>query len=131
MALKKEVYKELEDVVGEEYICNDPAIMPSYHGSDLGAVILPENTAQVQAIIKTCNRHNLRFSAVATGWTGAFEKDVLYLDMRRMNRIIEINEKNMYAVVEPYVITAELQAELFKKGLHFNVKEREATVQPC
>ena len=39
-----------------------------------------------------------------------------------MNRIVEINEKNMYAVVEPYVITAQLQAELMKRGLHLNVK---------
>jgi glycolate oxidase len=37
-----------------------------------------------------------------------------------MNRIIEINEKNMYAVVEPYVIGAQLQAELMKKGLICN-----------
>ena len=39
-----------------------------------------------------------------------------------MNRIIEINEKNMYAVVEPYVISAQLQAELMKRGLNFNIK---------
>ena len=31
-----------------------------------------------------------------------------------MNRIMEINEKNMYAVVEPYVISAQLQAEILK-----------------
>ena len=45
-----------------------------------------------------------------------------YLDLRRMNHIIEINEKNMYAVVEPYVISAELQAELMKRGLNFCIK---------
>ena len=39
-----------------------------------------------------------------------------------MNQIIEINEKNMYAVVEPYVTSAQLQAELFKRGLNTNVK---------
>jgi glycolate oxidase len=39
-----------------------------------------------------------------------------------MNRIIEINEKNMYAVVEPYVISSQLQAELFKRGLNFCIK---------
>ncbi len=33
-----------------------------------------------------------------------FPPGIIYLDLRRMNRIIEINEKNMYAVVEPYVI---------------------------
>ena len=41
-----------------------------------------------------------------------------------MNRIIEINEKNMYAVVEPYVISAQLQAELMKRGLHLQHEGR-------
>jgi glycolate oxidase len=122
MALEKDVYREFEDVVGGEYICDDPAIMPSYHGVQHAAVVLPANTAQVQAIIKLCNKHKLRFSAVSTAWTGMFPPGIIYIEMRRMNRIIEINEKNMYAVVEPYVITAQLQAELFKRGLHCNVK---------
>jgi len=38
MALSKEVYKEFEDVVGEENICNDPVIMPAYFSIDFGAV---------------------------------------------------------------------------------------------
>jgi len=122
MALSKDIYKAFEDVVGEEYICDDPAIMPSYHSAELAAVILPENTAEVQAIVKLCNKYKLRCRAVCTGWTGMFPKGIIYLDLRRMNRIIEINEKNMYAVVEPYVISAQLQAELFKRGLNLNVK---------
>jgi glycolate oxidase len=122
MALSKDIYKAFEDVVGEEYICDDPAIMPSYHSAELAAVILPENTAEVQAIVKLCNKYKLQFRAVCTGWTGMFPKGIIYLDLRRMNRIIEINEKNMYAVVEPYVISAQLQAELFKRGLNCNVK---------
>ena len=122
MALSKEVYSALEDVVGPEYICNDPVIMHSYHATEFAAVVLPENTAQVQALIRLCNQHKLPFRPVCTGWTGKFAPGTLYLDLRRMNRIIEINEKNMYAVVEPYVITAQLQAELMKRGLHLNVK---------
>ena len=51
-----------------------------------------------------------------------FPKGIILLDLRRMNHIIEINEKNMYAVVEPYVISAELQAELMKRGLNFCIK---------
>jgi glycolate oxidase len=122
MALSKDIYKVLEDVVGEENICDDPVIMPSYHSTEFGAVILPKDTAEVQAIVKLCNKHKLQFRPVCTGWTGTFPAGILYLDLRRMNRIIEINEKNMYAVVEPYVISAELQAELMKRGLHFCVK---------
>ena len=38
-----------------------------------------------------------------------------------MNRIIEINEESMYAVVEPYVIHAQLQAELMRRGFCCNV----------
>jgi glycolate oxidase len=109
-------------VVGAEYICNDPVIMPSYHSTEFAAVILPKNTAEVQAIVKLCNKYKIQFRPVCTGWTGMFQPGIIYLDLRRMNRIIEINEKNMYAVVEPYVISAQLQAELMKRGLHFNLK---------
>jgi glycolate oxidase len=122
MALSKEVYKELEDMVGEENICDDPAIMPAYFSTEFAAVILPGNTTEVQAIVKLCNKHKLQFRPICTGWTGLFPKGIILLDLRRMNRIIEINEKNMYAVVEPYVISSQLQAELFKRGLNFCIK---------
>jgi glycolate oxidase len=122
MALSKEVYKEFEDVVGEENICNDPAIMPAYYSVEFAAVILPQNTAEVQAVVKLCNKHKLKFRPVCTGWSGQFTPGIILLDLRRMNHIIEINEKNMYAVVEPYVISAQLQAELMKRGLNFCIK---------
>lgn len=122
MAISKEIYSAFEDVVGEENICNDLAIMPSYFSADLAAVILPGNTREVQAVVKLCNKFKLRFRPICTGWTGSFAPDMILLDLRRMNQIIEINEKNMFAVVEPYVISAQLQAELFKRGLNFNLK---------
>ena len=115
MALNKEVYREFEDVVGVENICDDPAIMPAYHNNEFAAVILPGNTAEVQAVVRLCNKHKIQFRPICTGWTGAFTKDIILLDLRRMNRIIEINEKNMYAVVEPYVISAQLHERAFKE----------------
>ena len=122
MALSKEVYSAFEDVVGPEYICSDPVIMPSYFQTDFAAVIMPENTAQVQSIVRLCNKYKLQFRPICTGWSGVFQPNYIFLDLRRMNKIVEINEKNMYAVVEPYVISAQLQAELFKRGLHLNMK---------
>ena len=111
--------RHFEDIVGPENICGDPAIMPSYHCSEIGAVILPKDTEEVQAIVKLCNRYKIDFTAMSTGFTGChMPKGSIYLDLRRMNHIIEINEKNMYAVVEPYVTSAELQAELMKRGLN-------------
>ena len=122
MALSKDMYAAFEDVVGPEFICDDPVIMHSYHGTEFAAIVLPKDTAEIQAIVRLCNKFKLPFRPVCTGWTGKFAKGTLYLDLRRMNRIIEINEKNMYAVVEPYVISAQLQAELMKRGLHLNLK---------
>src|SRR5659263_125186 len=99
MALTKEMYKAFEDIVGKENICNDPALMPAYYNTQFGAVTLPADTAQVQAIIKLCNRLKVPFGAVSSGWGGMYPEGTILLDLRRMNRIIEINEKNMYAVV--------------------------------
>jgi glycolate oxidase len=122
MALSKEIYSAFEDVVGPENICDDPAIMPAYYNTEFAAVILPKDTAEVQALIKLCNKYRLKYRPICTGWSGMFPKGIILFDLRRMNHIIEINEKNMYAVVEPYVISAELQAELFKRGLNFCIK---------
>ena len=122
MTLNKDVYSAFEAVVGPEYICDDPAIMPSYHDTKFSAIILPKNTAEVQSVVRLCNKFKLRFRPTCTGWSGKFDPDTIFLDLRRMNKIVEINEKNMYAVVEPYVISGQLQAELFKRGLHLNMK---------
>jgi glycolate oxidase len=137
MALKRDAYRALEDIVGEENISEDPAAMHAYafHFAKEGfgissfcplpeAVVLPASTEDVQAIVKTCNRYGVRFKPLSTGfgpWNSPGGKGVIQIDLRRMNRILEINERNMYAVVEPYVISAELQAELMKRGLHFNI----------
>jgi glycolate oxidase len=122
MSINKEVYQEFADIVGEENICNDPVMMPAYFGTEYGAITLPKNTVEVQAIVKLCNRRKIHFGAISSGWGGMNPKDSILLDLRRMNHIIEINEKNLYAVVEPYVINAQLQAELMKRGLNCSIK---------
>ena len=38
-----------------------------------------------------------------------------------MDRILEIDEQNMFAVVEPYVVAAQLQAEAMKVGLNNHI----------
>lgn len=122
MAISKAVYKEFEDVVGADNISDDPVIKAAYRSPDI-TVVLPGNTEEVATVVKLCNKHKIPFKAQSTGWSfmpPAY--DFIFLDLRRMNRVIEINEKNMYAVVEPFVISAELQGELFKRGMISNVK---------
>lgn len=138
MALSREAYQAYEDIVGPENISDDPALLDSYryplsHTSiHLGpyyrvytprgeAVLLPGSTEEVQAIVKVCNKYRIRFKPSSTFWSAwgyPLEDNTIQLDMRRMDRILEIDEKNMFAVVEPYVIGATLQAEAMKVGLN-------------
>ena len=122
MALDKQIHSAFADVVGEENICTDPVMMAAYFKTDFAAVIMPKDTAEVQAVVKLCNKYKLMFRPICTGWTGVFPPGIVLLDLRRMDKLIEINEKNMYAVVQPYVSSAQLQAELFKRGLSTNIK---------
>jgi glycolate oxidase len=136
MALKSELYKALQDVLGPENITQEPAILDAYawrSGMMAGttkfmrrfeAVTLPQKTMEVQAVVKLCNRFKVQFKPTSTIWGPGNVPGgpgVVLIDLRRMNRIIEINEKNMYAVLEPFVIGAQLQAELMKRGLTCNL----------
>jgi len=141
MTLPKNVYQALEDIVGPVNISDDPAVLDSYRYSlahtaiHLGphyntftprgaAVLMPGSTEEVQAIVKLCNKHKIKFKASSTFWSAQgypSEDNTIQLDMRRMDRVLEIDEKNMYAVIEPGVIAATLQAETMKLGLNTHV----------
>ncbi len=147
MPMSREVYEALENIVGPENISEEPAILDSYafqwlaefrqNGSKFmpraGAVVLPGSAEEVQAIVKTCNRYKLKCKAHSTGWGlyGApITENAIQLDMRRMDRILEIDEKNMFAVIEPYVIGATLQAEAMKVGLNTHMIGAGASCSP-
>jgi glycolate oxidase len=135
MKLTKEEYKALEDIVGPEYITQEPVIMESYNqvwGNKLAfgdkrhnppaAVLLPANVQEVQAIVRYCNKAGILFkpSARAFEYVATYlakERGIL-LELKRMNKILEIDVKNMHAVVEPFVTVWELQNAAGKVGLY-------------
>ncbi|MFW9803645.1 MAG: FAD-binding oxidoreductase [Candidatus Thorarchaeota archaeon] len=137
--LEEKVYNALEQVVGRSNITRAPAILdtyafqwcfevesaqrgeePSRFGTRPAAVVLPRTTEEVQSIVRICNENSVTFKAYSTGmgpWAGVSKPRAIQIDLRRMNRIIEVDPQNMYAVIEPYVTNAELQSELFQYGL--------------
>ncbi|MDI6832200.1 MAG: FAD-binding oxidoreductase [Actinomycetota bacterium] len=133
----EEILKRLEDVVGPEYVSVNPAVLDGYAFQSFGnldptcpwisrpvAVVLPSSTEEVQAVLRACHELGLRFKAFSTGWGahgGPGGEGVVQIDLRRMDRIIDIDERNMVAVVEPYVICAQLQAEAMKRGLNLHI----------
>ncbi|MBN2283849.1 MAG: FAD-binding oxidoreductase [Deltaproteobacteria bacterium] len=137
--ISKDAYRELEDALGVEYVTTEPAVMDCYayqptHAEILGletkwcpfrpvAVVLPGTTEEVQAVVRICNRHGLQFKAFSTGWgvwNAPGSDHVVQIDLRRMNKM-EIDEKNMIALVEPYASGAQIQSEGMKHGLNLHM----------
>jgi glycolate oxidase len=135
MKLSKQEYQALEDIVGPEYITQEPVILDTYnqvwgnkfffdekHSVRPAAVLLPATTEEIAAVVKVCNQYGILFKAFSSGFeylslSLVHPKGIL-LDLRRMNRILEIDAKNMRAVVQPYVSVYRLQLEAAKYGLY-------------
>ena len=81
---------------------------------------MPASVEEIQAIVRVCNHYKIKFKAIGTGFgpSGMIgEEGFMPIDLRRMDRILEIDEKNMYAVIEPYVTLGALTLEAMRKGL--------------
>ena len=126
-------YKELEAVVGPENITDVPVLCDTYAVQPFhrptpdkwifrpAAVVLPGSTEEVSEMVKILYKYKIKYKTHSTGFgaqSGPGEDGVVQVDLRRMNKIIEIDEKNMYAVIEPYVPQMHIQLEAWKRGLN-------------
>lgn len=87
------------------------------------AVIQPKTVEAISRIVKYCNEHNIPLTprGAGTGLSGgalAVHGGVV-LDMRRFNKILNIDTRNFQVTVEPGVITQELQEAVKEKGLMY------------
>ena len=117
------------DVVGPEHVRSDPAALDLYgqdalrQGHSPQVVVIPGSTAEVAAIARACNAARVPLVArgAGTGYTGGAvpTHGGVLLSMERFNRIVEIDEINLLAVVQPHVITGDLQRAVEKVGLFY------------
>ena len=137
--ITQEEIKALEDIVGSQWVRTEPCMMDTYSfymnpellNKDGGrfaprpvAVVMPGSTEEVQALVRYCNTSDLMVKPISTGfgtWAAASRDRVIILDLKRMNRIIDIDVKNQVAIIEPYVRAIDLQTILFKHGLNVHV----------
>ena len=84
------------------------------------AVYIPENVSEIISIVKDANQKKLpvTISGNGTGLTGArVPHGGIVIATEKLNRIIEINVKEKFAVVEPAVLLSDLQYKVELKGL--------------
>jgi glycolate oxidase len=116
---------ELQGVVGNGYVTTNKADLYIY-SQDLtqakpvwpDVVVLPGTLDELQKIVRIANREKVPVTPyVAGGNIGGVAiplKGGILLDLKRMDRIVEVNETDMYAVVEPGVTFGHIKAYLNK-----------------
>jgi 4-cresol dehydrogenase (hydroxylating) len=127
--------KQWEGIVGKEWVFTSDADVamyrdaysPFYGEKDelvASAAVAPDNVEDVQKIVKVANTYKIPIYAISTGknlgYGGsapAYSGSVV-LDLKRMNRILEVNEKSAYALVEPGVSYFDLYRYIQEKGLN-------------
>jgi len=86
-------------------------------------VLQPGDTAEVSRILKYCNEHNIPVTprGAGTGLSGGALPiwGGVALDMKRFNKILNVDKRNFQVTTEPSVITQELQEHLKAEGLFY------------
>jgi FAD/FMN-containing dehydrogenase len=73
------------------------------------AAVAPSTTEEVQGVVRIANRYKIPIYAISTGKNLGYGGSAptmtgsVVLDLKRMNRILEVNEKQAYCLVEPGV----------------------------
>ncbi|NDV19613.1 FAD-binding protein [Pseudodesulfovibrio sp. JC047] len=127
---KETIVKEFEAIAGAENVMTsetdrhaysyDAAVLDSVMPA---LVVRPRTSEALGAVTKLCNDNGLPLTVRGagtnlSGGTIPHPGGVVVLT-NGLNRILEINEEDMYAVVEPGVVTAQFAAEVAKRGLFY------------
>ncbi len=120
---------ELERIVGKRGVLHSTEELAVYgydgtfleHRPDL--VVLPETTEQVSQVVALAARERVPVVPRGMG-SGLSAASVPFgggiaLVLTRMNRILEIDERNSAALVQAGIITADLQTEVEKHDLFY------------
>ena len=120
--------RTLHDTLGHR-VLSEPRHLEAYATDALGIgtppdlVVLPSTREEISAIARLCHEHRvpLVVRGAGTGYTGGAvpTQGGVVLSMERLNRILEIDEVNLLAVVEPNVITGDLQRAVEAVGLFY------------
>lgn len=130
--ITEENLEQIRNIVGADYVIAEKALMEKYahdETEDLHyypeVVAKPADAEQISLLLKLCNAHAIPATprGGGTGLSGAALAlhGGLLISMERLNRILDIDERNLQATVEPGVITEEFMNAIADKGLLYPV----------
>lgn len=130
MPLSTTFLQQLKSLVGASNVLTEEADRLSYSydatammKSTPGAVVLPQNAEQIAAVVKLANDSNtpLITRGAGTGLSGGSVplNEGIVLSTLKLNKILEIDEENLTATVQPGVITANLHQAVEARELFY------------
>ncbi len=128
--LSPEIIEALIKVLGKEYVHTDDEFLNTYGRDETenllykpAVVVRPRTAQEISAIIKIANIENIPVTprGAGTGLSGGALAIFggICLSMERFNKILEIDERNLQATVEPGVINEEFQNAVKEMGLFY------------
>jgi glycolate oxidase len=128
--LEPEQIAYLRAQVGEEHCFTDDERLTDYGQDETEdlvhkptVVLRPANAQEISAILKYCQAHKIPVTprGAGTGLSGGALPVYggVCLSMERFSKIIEIDERNLQATVEPGVINEVFQDAVKEKGLFY------------
>ena len=129
-AVTSDVIELLKNIVGNEYVLSDSESLNKYchdETEDLkflpSVVVKPRKAEEISKILTLCNKENIPLTprGAGTGLSGGALPVFggILLSMERFNQILNIDERNLQATVEPGVINQVFQEAVMGKGLFY------------
>ena len=87
------------------------------------AAVAPSSVEEVQAVVRAANRYRIPIYTISTGRNLGYGGSApalsgsVVLDLKRLDRIIEVSERHAYALVEPGVSYFDLYRYISERGL--------------
>ena len=128
--INSEHINQLISIVGKDYVLFDIESIDKYSHDETEdfkffpeVVVLPRTPEEISTILKICNSENIPLTprGAGTGLSGGAlpVNNGILLSMERFNQILEVDERNLQATVEPGVITQVFQEVVKEKGLFY------------
>lgn len=128
--INPEILKALSSMVDSEDLFTDEEHLEKYGQDETEdllykpeVVVRPKTVAQVSEIMKLANERSIPVTArgAGTGLSGGAlpVHGGIVISMERFNHILQIDERNLQATVEPGVINYVFQEEVKKLGLFY------------
>jgi 4-cresol dehydrogenase (hydroxylating) len=129
-----EALSQFADAVGQEWIFTSDddvdlyrdSYSPFWHEDEEpvpSAAVAPDSVEQVQKVVRIANRYRIPLWTISTGKNLGYGGSApllsgsVVLDLKRMNRVLEVSDKNHYALVEPGVSYFDLYRYIQERNL--------------